>query len=104
MRLERAAGEGVAAVVLALVGLALVVNTSINAVVLRVQGLTWSESLYGGGLLAQIGEFSFILAALGLSGSIVNAYAYQMTVAVIALSLAAAPMWIGLMGRAASRG
>lgn len=51
-------------------------------------------SLYAGSMLAQIGEFSFVLAAIGRQAQIINDYAYQMTIAVIALSLLISPLWI----------
>ncbi len=57
-------------------------------------GNDWKESLYGGALLAQIGELSFVLAAIGFSTHIIGDYGYQITIAVIALSLLISPFWI----------
>jgi CPA2 family monovalent cation:H+ antiporter-2 len=45
-------------------------------------------------MLAQIGEFSFVLAAVGLTEGIISGIAYQYTIAVIALSLLISPFWI----------
>lgn len=42
----------------------------------------------------QIGEFSFVLAAVGLTAGIISDIAYQYTIAVIALSLLVSPFWI----------
>ncbi len=76
---------------------ALVVNTLINAAILRAAGRSWRDSLKGGGLLSQIGEFSFVLAAVGAQAGMISHYGYQLSLAVIALSLLASPVWIRLM-------
>jgi K+:H+ antiporter len=81
---------------LLLVGVVLT-NTLINAVILRLLGRPWAQGLYGGALLSQAGEFSFVLAAVGLQGGIVEEFAYQATMATIALSLALSPLWILLI-------
>ncbi len=77
----------------------LLTNTFINAGILRFLGNDWKDSLYSGALLSQIGEFSFILAAMGLHSQIVTDNAYQITIAVIALSLLISPSWIAGMRR-----
>lgn len=80
-------------VILLVIGV-LLTNTFINAFVLKLLGDTWRTSLYSGALLAQIGEFSFVLAAVGLQVGLIQGYSYQMTIAVIALSLLLSPAWI----------
>lgn len=80
-----------------LVAVVLLTNTFINAGILRFLGQTWPESLYAGALLAHIGEFSFVLAAVGFHAGIVGEAAYQITMAVIALSLALGPGWVMLV-------
>ncbi len=82
-----------------LVWLVFVTNTLLNAGILRFLGRTWPESLYAGALLAHVGEFSFVLAAIGLHAGIVGLVAYQMTVAAIAISLALGPAWAMLVER-----
>lgn len=77
----------------------LTTNTFINAVVLKLLGDTWRISLYSGALLAQVGEFSFVLAAVGLQVGIIQGFSYQMTIAVIALSLLLSPAWISASKR-----
>ncbi|MCA8943249.1 MAG: cation:proton antiporter [Planctomycetes bacterium] len=87
-----------------LVAAVLVTNNVINAVVLRVLGSTWKESIYAGALLSQIGEFSFVLASVAFQVRLIEQFGYSMTIAVIALSLALSPAWIalvrGMLGRA----
>lgn len=80
--------------VISLVFAVLAGNTFLNGLILRVLGYSWKESVYAGAMLAQIGEFSFILAALGLQIGIISQKAYQYTIAVIALSLLISPFWI----------
>ncbi|MBI5158881.1 cation:proton antiporter [Candidatus Micrarchaeota archaeon] len=85
--------------VLLLVFFVLLTNTFINAAIFKLLGKTWRYSLYLGSLLAQIGEFSFLLAALGLKNGIIQETAYDMTIAVIAISLAISPIWISIFSR-----
>jgi len=90
------------ALIALLVAAALVINTVINCAILRVLGRTWRNSLYGGALLSQIGEFSFVLAAVGVQAGLIAEFAYQVAVAVIALSLLISPLWIAAARRLGS--
>lgn len=74
-------------------------NTLLNASILKALGDRWGSGLYGGALLSQIGEFSFVLAAVGLQAKFVSTFAYQATVATIALTLVVSPFWIALVRR-----
>lgn len=82
-----------------LVLLVLATNTGINAAVLRLLGSSWKRSLYGASLLAQIGEFSFVLALVGYQADIIAEFGYQATLSVISLSLLVSPAWIAGMRR-----
>lgn len=77
----------------------LLTNTFINALIFKALGDNWGESFYSGALLSQIGEFSFVLVGIGLSKYFIEDYAYQMTLAVIVLSLVLSPLWITLIRR-----
>ncbi len=77
----------------------LVTNTFVNALALRLLAIPWRRSLLAGAMLAQIGEFSFVLAAAGLQARIITDYAYQTTIAVISISLVLSVPWIALMRR-----
>jgi CPA2 family monovalent cation:H+ antiporter-2 len=72
----------------------IITNTFINAVIIRMLGDSWPDSIYSGALLSQIGEFSFVLAAVGMQSNLITSYGYQLTVTVIALSLVMSPAWI----------
>ncbi len=80
----------------AMLVLVLVTNHLVNALILKWSGCGWTEALYGGALLAEIGELSFLLAATGYSIGALSEYGYQMTLAVISLSLLVSPLWISL--------
>lgn len=86
-------------VVLALVAAALLTNTLINAVLLRGLGRRWSTALFVGALLSPIGEFSFVLAAVGRQSNVISDYAYQGVLAIMALTLAVSPLWVAAFGR-----
>lgn len=81
----------------ALVFAVLVTNNFINAIVLRMLGDSWRDGMYAGAMLAQIGELSFVLAAVAAQIGIIAGYGYQMTISVIALSLLVSPAWITIM-------
>lgn len=75
-------------------------NHLINAVVLHYFGRNWKNSLYGGALLAQIGELSFVLAASAFQSGIISDFAYQLVLVVISLTLLISPFWIALTKKA----
>lgn len=74
----------------------LITNTFINTLMLRAMGESWKGSLYAGALLGQIGEFSFVLVAVGLQTALITNFAYQITIAIITLSLLLSPSWVAL--------
>ena len=82
-----------------LVLLILIVNTLINGLILRAGKRSFQDSWYGGFLLSQIGEFSFVLASVGLASGIWSEGREQVAYATIAMSLILSPLWIG-MGKA----
>lgn len=73
-----------------------VVNTLLNAGMLRILGSSWRRAGYGGALLSQVGEFSFVLVALAHTGKLLPDDGYRLFVAIIAISLILSPAWISL--------
>ncbi len=61
---------------------------------MRFLGENWRNSLYGCALLSQIGEFSFVLAGVGVHALIISEFSFQMVIGVISLSLLLSPLWI----------
>ncbi|NNF48193.1 MAG: cation:proton antiporter, partial [Desulfofustis sp.] len=78
-----------------LVAVVFITNTLINAGLLKMLGVDSWDSIYGGALMAHVGEFSFVLAAIGLNVMIVTEIAYQLTISTIALTLFLGPVWVG---------
>lgn len=74
-------------------------NQVINTLVFRYFGSSKAESLYGGALLAQIGELSFLLISTAFTAHIISDYAYQLTIIVISLTLLLSPFWIAFVKR-----
>ncbi|MDA0220901.1 MAG: cation:proton antiporter [Proteobacteria bacterium] len=69
-------------------------KTALNVGVLRFLKEPWPRAWLGGVALGQVGEFSFVLAALGLSVGAISQDGYRLFVAVIALSLVISPLWL----------
>jgi CPA2 family monovalent cation:H+ antiporter-2 len=76
-----------------------VFNTAINTGMMRMLGESWRDSLVGGAMLAQVGEFSFVILSVGSQSGIVTEYTYQIILALITLTLLLSPGWIGLFRR-----
>ncbi len=79
-----------------LVVVIVVINTVLNAGILTILGSSWRRAAYAGALLSQIGEFSFILAALAHTERLLGDDHYALIVSIIAISLLLSPAWIGL--------
>ena len=75
----------------------LFINSLINAILFKATGNNWRDSLYGGALLSQIGEFSFVLVSLAASLSLVGEYTYQMTLAVITCTMLLTTIWLTII-------
>lgn len=82
--------------IISLVIAVVLTNTLINALIIRALGDSWADSFYSGALLSQVGEFSFVLAAVGMQSGLINNFGYQLTITVIAISLMLSPAWITL--------
>ncbi|MQA66638.1 MAG: cation/H(+) antiporter [Alphaproteobacteria bacterium] len=76
-----------------------VVKTVLNITLFRLLGEAWPRAFLAGVLLGQIGEFSFLLAALGGSAGIVPPDQAPLLVTVVALSLLISPLWLATARR-----
>lgn len=81
-------------VILGLVIAIFLVNSLLTTVVLRLLGVPLVEALATACLLAQIGEFAFLLAATAQGQHLIDRGLYQTTVSAIALSLLLTPIWL----------
>jgi len=71
-----------------------VLKTALNIALIRATGETWPRAFLSAVVLAQLGEFSFILAAQGLAVAAVDWESHRLLVAVTVLSLMVSPVWL----------
>ncbi|HTO31820.1 MAG TPA: cation:proton antiporter [Pararhizobium sp.] len=74
-------------------------KTVLNIFLLRKSGSPPHIALVAGLSMAQIGEFSFVLAAAGLGAGVLRFETYKVAIAVTALSLLVSPLWVNMMHR-----
>ena len=74
-------------------------KTAMNVGILRLLKEPWPRAWLGGVAIGQVGEFSFVIVALGLSVGAIGEADYRLFVAVIALSLMVSPLWLDSMRR-----
>ena len=82
----------------------LLLNSGINSIVMRLLGERWKVALLTGAVLGQIGEFSFLLAAMGLSLGLMDETAHRIIMVVIALSLLLSPLWMMIIKKLIRQG
>ena len=80
--------------VLMLFLMVLVFKTALNVGILRLLGQPWHVAFLTGVLLAQIGEFSFLLSIVGVASGVIGPDDIRLVVAVTVLSLAVSPLWV----------
>jgi CPA2 family monovalent cation:H+ antiporter-2 len=85
--------------VLAAALLVVVLKTVLNILLLRVTGSEPKTALIAGLSMAQVGEFSFVLAAAGFASGALGSDIYRLAIAVTAISLLVSPVWFNLMER-----
>jgi len=76
-----------------------IAKTGLNIAILSALREPWTRAFLTGALLAQIGEFSFLLAAVGLSAGLITTEDHPLLVAITVLSLATSPFWLALARR-----
>lgn len=74
-------------------------KTVLNIFLLRKTGSSPQIALIAGLSMAQIGEFSFVLAAAGFSAGVLQLDTYRLAITVTAISLLVSPVWVNLMHR-----
>ncbi|WEZ83066.1 cation:proton antiporter [Rhizobium sp. 32-5/1] len=91
-------GENVWSVLSAAI-IVIAAKTVLNIFLLRKTGSSPQTALIAGLSMAQVGEFSFVLAAAGLSAGALDLDIYRVAIAVTAVSLLVSPIWVSLMHR-----
>ncbi|MEK9683932.1 MAG: cation:proton antiporter [Rhodospirillaceae bacterium] len=82
-------------------------KTGINVIIIRALGENWQRAFLSGVMISQIGEFSFLLAAAGLTVGAISVEESRLVITVTALSLGLSPFWLSTARRLqiiASRG
>lgn len=69
-------------------------KTAINIGILRLLRLPWSQAFLIGVVLAQLGEFAFLLSTVGHETKIINDFGEKLVIALTVLSLALSPLWL----------
>jgi CPA2 family monovalent cation:H+ antiporter-2 len=82
--------------VLLVLAAVMMLKTLLNVFILHALGEPWRRAFHSGVVMAQMGEFSFILCAVGLTAGVIDAEAYRLMISVIALSLLISPMWLAV--------
>jgi CPA2 family monovalent cation:H+ antiporter-2 len=85
--------------VLLLLGMVTVFKTALNIGALRLLRQDWTSAILAGAALAQIGEFSFLLADAGKAVKLITATETKLVVSVTVLSLILSPFWLFTMRR-----
>ncbi len=71
-----------------------VLNQFINTLILKTYNNSWKDAIFGGAMLAQIGELSFLICITALNLDILTQYAYDFTISLISLTICISPFWI----------
>ena len=69
-------------------------KTAMNIGIMRLMGESWQRASLQGLTLSQLGEFSFLLAATGLSAGAIGEEQSRLVIAVTVLSLSISPLWL----------
>lgn len=81
-------------VILIMLAMATVGKTLVNLGVLRLLRLPWAQALMASLVLAQVGEFSFLLGGVGLNRDVITEDEFRLILTVTALSLVISPLWL----------
>jgi len=80
--------------VVLIISIVTVVKTALNIGILSLLREPWPHAFISGVMLAQIGEFSFLLGATGKSTNLIGEDTFQLIIAVTAFSLVISPIWL----------
>lgn len=81
-----------------------ITNHLINSIILHYFCRNWRNSIYGGAMLAQVGELGFVVLGTAYYYNSITDYAYQLIIITISLTLLISPMWIMITERFTLRG
>lgn len=76
-----------------------VIKTGLNIGILVLLREPWPHAFITGVLLAQIGEFSFLLGGVGRDSGLIDAAGFQLIVTITAFTLIVTPLWLATARR-----
>jgi len=75
----------------------IIAKSVVNVMLIRMAGLPHKTAVEAGLSMAQIGEFSFVLAAVAFASGAIGGDVYRLALAVTAVSLLVSPAWMIVM-------
>lgn len=75
----------------------IIAKSVVNVMLIRLAGLPHKTAVEAGLSMAQIGEFSFVLAAVAFASGAIGGDVYRLALAVTAVSLLVSPAWMIVM-------
>jgi CPA2 family monovalent cation:H+ antiporter-2 len=86
-------------IILVLLIIITLVKTGMNVVILHALRFPWTQAFIVGAVLAQLGEFAFLLTTVAYENGIVDEYGQEIMVSLTVLSLAFSPFWLATARR-----
>jgi CPA2 family monovalent cation:H+ antiporter-2 len=77
----------------------ILINSLLSAIVFKLLGVSWSESIYVGALLSQTGEFGVLACSLAHQLKIIDDNFYKGALAITGLSLLCSTIWMAILRR-----
>ncbi len=81
----------------------IVFKTALNVAILKLQGQTWQTAFSVSLVIGQLGEFSFVMAAVASSSAVIGEEIHKMIVALTVLSLMISPLMFDMNRRIRQR-
>ncbi len=79
--------------------LVVIANAVVVTVLLRLLGMQGKDAITAGIVLAEVGEFSFVLASTALQGSVIHASTYQNILVIIIITMVVTPALVSMAPR-----
>ncbi|NNE79006.1 MAG: cation:proton antiporter [Silicimonas sp.] len=86
-------------VVVSFAAAVVILKSVLNVGLIKFSGFKWETALPAGLAMAQIGEFSFILAAVGVKNGVLDTETYKLALSVIAATFVISPIWMNAVRR-----
>ncbi|WP_317054868.1 cation:proton antiporter [Roseovarius rhodophyticola] len=86
-------------IVVSFAAVVVVLKSFFNVGLIKLSGFSWETALPAGLAMAQIGEFSFILAAVGVKNGVLDDQTYKLALSIIAVTFVISPIWMNAVRR-----